>query len=149
MQRRWESAVAASARASSWTRVWSSIAIYFTATVQQAVSVVMIVWGVFLVASGDITIGGLIAANILAGRVLAPLGNIAQTLVRAQQAMGAMKDLNVFMKLPGERSNALQGGEQVRDGEVEFRNVGFTYEGASAPRETTHRSGPAPMPLHR
>lgn len=132
MQRRWESAVAASARASSWTRVWSSIAIYFTATVQQAVSVIMIVWGVFLVASGDITIGGLIAANILAGRVLAPLGNIAQTLVRAQQATGAMKGLNVFMKLPGERSNALQGGEQVRYGEVEFRNVGFTYEGASA-----------------
>ncbi len=133
MQRRWESAVAASARASSWTRVWSSIAIYFTATVQQAVSVVMIVWGVYLVATGDITVGGLIAANILSGRVLAPLGNIAQTLVRAQQAMGAMKGLNAFMKLPGERQKALQGGEQVRQGEVEFRNVGFTYEGASAP----------------
>ncbi|MEM7425830.1 MAG: type I secretion system permease/ATPase [Pseudomonadota bacterium] len=133
MQRRWESAVAASARASSWTRVWSSIAIYFTATVQQAVSVVMIVWGVYLVATGDITVGGLIAANILGGRVLAPLGNIAQTLVRAQQAMGAMTGLNAFMKLPGERHNALQGGEQVRDGEIEFRNVNFTYEGASAP----------------
>lgn len=87
MQRRWENAVAATARVSSWTRVWSSLAIYFTATVQQGVSVVMIVWGVYLVATGDITIGGLIAANILAGRVLAPLGNISQTLARARRPL--------------------------------------------------------------
>lgn len=131
MQRRWESAVAATARASSWTRVWSSLAIYFTAMVQQAVSVVMIVWGVFLVSSGDITIGGLIAANILAGRVLAPLGNISQTLVRAQQAFGAMRGLNAFMDLPAERNNALQGGEQVRQGSAEFQNVSFAYPDAS------------------
>ncbi|MEM8686292.1 MAG: type I secretion system permease/ATPase [Pseudomonadota bacterium] len=131
MQRRWESAVAATARASSWTRVWSSLAIYFTATVQQAVSVVMIVWGVYLVATGDITIGGLIAANILAGRVLAPLGNISQTLVRAQQAFAAMRGLNALMDLPGERNDALQGGETVRRGEAEFQNVTFAYPDAS------------------
>ncbi len=131
MQQRWESAVAATARANSWTRVWSSLAIYFTATVQQAVSVVMIVWGVYLVATGDITIGGLIAANILAGRVLAPLGNISQTLVRAQQAFTAMRGLNSFMDLPAERGNALQGGEKVRRGEAEFQNVSFAYPDAS------------------
>ena len=131
MQRRWESAVAATARASSWTRVWSSLAIYFTATVQQAVSVVMIVWGVYLVREGDITIGGLIAANILAGRVLAPLGNISQTLVRAQQAFAAMRGLNSLMDLPGERNKALQGGETVGQGEAEFRNVTFAYPDAS------------------
>ncbi len=127
MQRRWEGAVAASARASSWTRVWLSLAIYFTATVQQGVSVVIIVWSVYLVATGDIMIGGLIAANILAGRVLAPLGNISQTLVRAQQAFGAMRGLNAFMDLPAERNDVLQGGEQVRRGKVEFRNVSFSY----------------------
>ncbi|NNF80663.1 MAG: type I secretion system permease/ATPase [Rhizobiales bacterium] len=131
MQQRWENAVAATARVNSWTRVWSSLAIYFTATVQQAVSVVMIVWGVYLVATGDITIGGLIAANILAGRVLAPLGNISQTLVRAQQAFAAMRGLNSFMALPAERNNALQGGEHVTRGEAEFQNVTFAYPGAS------------------
>ncbi len=131
MQRRWENAVAATARVNSWTRIWSSLAIYFTATVQQGVSVVMIVWGVYLVATGDITIGGLIAANILAGRVLAPLGNISQTLVRAQQAFSAMRGLNSFMALPAERNNALQGGEIVKHGEAEFQNVSFAYPEAN------------------
>ena len=42
----------------------------------------IIVWGVFLVSDGIITIGGLIAANILAARVLSLLGTIAQTIFR-------------------------------------------------------------------
>ena len=67
--------------------------------VQQAVSVAIIIWGVFLVAAGDITIGALIASNILAGRVLAPLGNIAMTLARAQTSFSALRQLNAMMKL--------------------------------------------------
>ena len=65
--------------------------------IQQVVSVLIIGWGVFLVSDGKITIGGLIAANILAGRVLAPLGTIAQTIFRAQYAFKALSALNSFM----------------------------------------------------
>lgn len=132
MQRRWEDAVAATARANSATKFWSSLAMYSTALVQQAVSVVIIVWGVFLVAEGDISIGGLIAANILAGRVLAPLGNIAMTIARAQQAFTALSGITAFMNLERERPGGLSEGRTVRGADVEFRNVSFTYPGASA-----------------
>lgn len=38
-----------------------------------------------------------------------------------------MRGLNAFMDLPAGRNDVLQGGEQVRRGEVEFRNVSFSY----------------------
>jgi len=132
MQRRWEDAVAATARANSSTKFWSSLALYSTALVQQSVSVVIIVWGVFLVSEGEISVGGLIAANILAGRVLAPLGNIAMTLARAQQAFAALRGITQFMGLKREPGSEITEERTVRSGDVEFRGVTFAYEDASA-----------------
>ncbi|MDH3580066.1 MAG: ATP-binding cassette domain-containing protein [Hyphomicrobiales bacterium] len=131
MQRRWEEAVAATARTNSATKFWSSLAMYFTALVQQAVSVVIIVWGVFLVAEGEISIGGLIAANILAGRVLAPLGNIAMTLARAQQAFAALAGITEFMNLGRDQTGEITDGRAINGGNVEFKQVSFSYPGSS------------------
>ncbi|MEP5732050.1 MAG: type I secretion system permease/ATPase [Sulfitobacter sp.] len=127
MQREWEKAVAQSALISGRTRFWSNFAITGTMVVQQAVSVGIILWGVFLVAEAQITVGGLIAANILAGRVLAPLGNIAQTLFRAQHAFKAMRALSGFMKLPVENTAIVRKSERVTQGAISFRDVSFGY----------------------
>lgn len=132
MQSRWEEAVAATARANSSTKFWSTFAANFTGTVQQAVGIIIIFWGVFLVAGGELTVGGLIAANILSGRVLVPLGNIAQTFARAQQSFAAMRSLTAFMDLDEERHEAIVSGQTVERGEIEFRDVSFAYPGASA-----------------
>ena len=133
MQREWEKAVSQSALISGRTRFWSNFAITSTMIVQQGVSVAIIVWGVFLVSRGEITIGGLIAANILAGRVLAPLGNIAQTLFRAQHAIKAMRALSTFMKLPIENTEVVENSLRVTKGEIELRDVTFSYPDAPIP----------------
>ncbi|NNJ77169.1 MAG: type I secretion system permease/ATPase, partial [Anderseniella sp.] len=91
LQGKWEQATAASVRASATTRLWASIALNFTGLVQQGVSVAIIVWGVFLIGAGELTIGGLIAANILAGRILAPLANIAMSLTRSEFAFASLR----------------------------------------------------------
>ncbi len=130
MQREWEKAVAQSALISGRTRFWSNFTITGTMLAQQAVSVAIIVWGVFLVADGQITIGRLIAANILAGRVLAPLGNIAQTLFRAQHAFKSMRSLSAFMKLPVENADVVTSSLTVQQGKIELKDVSFTYPDA-------------------
>lgn len=127
MQRRWEDAAAAGARAQSGARFWSSFIINLTGSVQQLVSVVVVAWGVFFVADGSITIGGLIAANILSGRLLAPLGNIAQTLARAQTAFAAVRGLSGMMALPSDEGG---GVRMVEDGSISFKKVSFSYPGA-------------------
>ncbi|MEM8876601.1 MAG: type I secretion system permease/ATPase [Pseudomonadota bacterium] len=132
MQRKWEDSVAANVRAGTSTRTWSSLVLHLTTSIQQSVGVIIIVWGVFLVAAGTITIGGLIATNILAGRVLAPLANIAMTLVRLQQATGAYRSINQLMKLETEALGHAQAFD-AGPAQIEFRNVTFTYPGGSAP----------------
>lgn len=133
MQRKWEDSVAASARASSSARMWSSFATYFTGLMQQAVSVGMIIFGVFLVRDGELTIGGLIAANLLAGRLMSPLGNIAMTLSRAQQAFTAMHGINELMGLPREGLQGRMSAPVRRGGGIEFRHVDFQYQGQGRP----------------
>ncbi|WP_424971441.1 type I secretion system permease/ATPase [Dinoroseobacter sp. S76] len=133
MQREWEAAVAASARVSGATRVWSNVATSGSFAVQQAVSVITVIWGVFLIFDGAITIGALIAANILAGRVLAPLSTIAQTIFRAQYAAKSMAALNAFMALPEERPGPVRGGPQVATGHIEMAGVSYSYPGAAQP----------------
>lgn len=128
LQKRWDDAVAGSVRASSATKFWSSLAIWFCTFVQQAVSVVVIVWGVFLVAEQQITIGALIASNILAGRVLAPLGGVAMTLARAQQSFASLRQLNHLMLQEGDhgQSDALHR-PGLLEAELDLKNVSFSY----------------------
>jgi ATP-binding cassette subfamily C protein LapB len=132
LQKKWEDAVAGSVRASSAMRFWSSLAMYFSMAVQQGVSIVLIIWGVYLVAAGDITIGALIASNILAGRVLAPLSNIAMTLARAQTSFSALRQLNHMMGLDRDHKSPPDNGGQIGEGRLEFRDVEFAYGGQQA-----------------
>ena len=129
MQRKWESAVSGSVRSGSSIRFWSALAMYFAMFVQQCVTVVTLVLGVYMVAAGDITIGALIAANILAGRVLAPLSGIAMTLVRAQQSFGALRQLNKLMRLERDHANAGDNIGPVREGRLQLRELCFVYSG--------------------
>lgn len=133
MQREWETALAASSRISGRTRFWSGLATNGTQFVQQGVSVVLVVWGVYLIADGRITVGALIAANILAGRALAPLAAISQTIFRAHYARKAMGALDALMALPRERSDVVRSDLRVSRGAIEMREVVFRYPGAEHP----------------
>ncbi|MEL6646995.1 MAG: type I secretion system permease/ATPase [Pseudomonadota bacterium] len=130
MQREWERASAASSRVNGRTRFWSNFATSGTQMIQQFVSVAIIVWGVFLVSDGVITVGALIAANILAGRALAPLGAIAQTIFRAQYAMRSLRALTEFMNIAPERTTEVESAARISAGGLELEDVRFKYEGA-------------------
>lgn len=133
LQREWEATVTASARLNGASRFWSNAATTATQWVQQGVSVAIIGWGVYLVAEGQITVGGLIAANLLAGRALAPLGMIAQTMFRAQHAFKALGTLNAFMAEAPAGSGPVTAARRVTAGALELRGVTVTYPGATVP----------------
>ena len=132
LQKKWEAAVAGSVRSGSAIRLWSSLAMYFSTTVQQSVSVFILMWGVFLIAEGEITIGALVASNILAGRVLAPLSGIAMTLSRAQQSFSALRQLNRLMKLEADHTDPEHDAGTIASGKLELRALSFAYPGQEA-----------------
>lgn len=133
LQGKWEQATAASVRSSATTRLWASIALNFTGLVQQGVSVAIIVWGVFLIGAGELTIGGLIAANILAGRILAPLANIAMSLSRSEFAFASLRALGRFMKLDRDDVVHRHAGGVIKDAAIEFRDVSLSYPESPRP----------------
>ncbi len=133
MQKLWETALAATARSSTAARFWSMLSTNFTGLVQQAVSIVVIVWGVYLVGDGAITVGALIASNILAGRALAPLGSIASTIARSQQSLIAYRGLNSIMALPLESDSVQTSSSKIENGKIEFSDITFTYPDSNEP----------------
>lgn len=111
----------------------SNLVLNLTMFVQQAAGVVLLIWGVYLAATGKVTAGALVASVQLNSRALAPLASLSALAVRFQQARSALRSLNRVMALPVEREpgRAYLSGDHWR-GEIEARNLEFGY-GEDAP----------------
>ena len=128
MQTGWERSVAASARSAEGVHFWASIALTSANTAQQVNTLLLMVIGVFLVLDGKITVGALVAASMLAGRVLAPIGSIASVIARATQTFTALKAIDRIMSLERERPpERIYVARTVDKGAVQFDNVTFKY----------------------
>jgi len=102
MQKLWESVVGLSAKSTSESRKYSSLAITSSLLITQLVTVAMVVWGVYRISEGLMTMGALIGCSILVGRTMAPLLQMASLLTRLQNSHVALKALDMLMMLPSE-----------------------------------------------
>lgn len=130
IQRRWEQVVASMARLGMRSRLLSASVINVAGLAVQLSSLGILVYGVHRIIEGDLSVGGLIACVMLAGRALAPLAQVAGLLVRFDQSMAALRSVNQIMQLPVERPperNFLH--RPVLQGAIEFSNVSFSYPG--------------------
>jgi ATP-binding cassette subfamily C protein LapB len=131
LSRRWDKAMENHSDSSLRQRLISSIGIT-TATSAGTISYAgVVIVGVGMIATQDLTMGGLIACSILAGRAVAPLAQISQLLSRMTSTRTAYRQLNEMMSLPPEGPE----GEGLKlaglKGRIEFRNVSFKYPGAA------------------
>jgi ATP-binding cassette subfamily C protein LapB len=134
MQRKWESSASFLSRVGGQLRLLSSSTINGAQWVQQLVNVMVVVAGVYLIANGHLTLGGLIACTMLASRALAPVSQVAGLLTQYHNAATALKSLDSILGQPVERpadSNFVS--RQHFRGDIEFKNVGFTYPGQDIP----------------
>ncbi|WP_300551615.1 type I secretion system permease/ATPase [Desulfovibrio sp.] len=102
MQKLWESVVGLSARSNSESRKYNNLAVTSSMLITQLVTVAMVVWGVYRISDGLMTMGALIGCNILVGRTMAPLLQMASLLTRLQNSHVALKALDMLMMLPSE-----------------------------------------------
>ncbi len=128
IQRQWEQNIGHIARLSLKSRFISSIAVNFSIFLQQLASVAIVVYGVYKISDGELTMGGLIACTILTGRALAPVSQIASLLTRYHQARTSLESLNKLMSLPVEREHEKKYLHRPAfKGEIEFKNINFSY----------------------
>jgi ATP-binding cassette subfamily C protein LapB len=125
---RWEGVVGQTARSATRARTLSALAINFSLFAQNAVSVLMIIVGVYMIAEGTITLGALIACTMLASRAMLPLSQVAALATRLDQSLASLDALNKVMALPVERpADAHFVHRADLRGDIEFKNVGFSY----------------------
>jgi ATP-binding cassette subfamily C protein LapB len=130
IQARWERANTFLAATTVKMRALTNSASYGASTITQAVTVVIVIIGVYLISERTLTMGALIAASMLASRALAPAGQIVALLMQYQGARTALQALEKVMAQPVERppgANFVQ--RPALRGEIEFRKVSFKYPG--------------------
>ena len=128
MQTTWERSVAATARSGEAVHFWSTLALTAASAAQQITSLLLLLVGVFLILDGKLTVGALVAANMLAGRVLAPIAGIAAMITRGTQTLPSLKSINRLMSLERERSpQRAYVSRQISEGRIDFEDVTFTY----------------------
>jgi ATP-binding cassette, subfamily C, bacterial LapB len=131
MQRKWEHSASFLTEVGSKLKLLSQSINNGSNALQQITNVVLIVLGVYLVTNGDLTMGALIASTMLAGRALAPIGQLAGLLTQYHTASTSLESLNSIMDKAVERptdSNFLS--RPTFRGDIEFREVSFSYPGA-------------------
>ncbi len=98
---------------------------------QGLMSVAVIATGAVLVVRGQLDVGGMIGANILAARALGPIIKLAQmseSFAKARQALAMLKE---FAKVPQERTEGSALSEYK--GALEFQDLAFVYPTQRSP----------------
>lgn len=104
-----------------------------TGFLEKMMTLGIIALGALDVFSGAMTIGALVAFNMLAGRVSGPLVQIVTMVHEYQEVALAVKMLGEVMNRNPERNGKLDGLRPEFVGKIEFENVSFRYGTEGAP----------------
>ncbi len=129
-QRRWEQLTAQIASWGVRSRLLSASAVNVATFLQQLSSVAVVIFGVYLITKGELSMGGLIAVVMLTGRSLGPMGQVANLSVRYFNAKTALAGLEGVMNLSVERPEGKSFlSRETFEGELAFDKVSFSYPG--------------------
>lgn len=133
-QWKWEESTGEIATKSSGSRLLSASIPTITQLLIQLNTVMIIVYGVYLIQEFELSMGGLIAIVILTGRTLAPMGQVAALLTNYENTKTSYDTLNEIISKPSERPHGKKFVQKPDfTGHIEFVDVIFTYPGAELP----------------
>ena len=128
MQRRWEEQLAGYVAASFRVTSLGNVASQIVQFVSKLVSAAILYFGAKLVISGALSVGELIAFNLLAGRVSTPVLRLAQTWQDFHQARLSVDRLgDILNTAPEPVYNPGKMALAAIRGEISFENVSFRY----------------------
>ncbi|WP_072682310.1 type I secretion system permease/ATPase [Arcobacter sp. LA11] len=101
---------------------------YFTAFISQFSNIAIVAGGVYLASEGEITMGAIIAAMILNGRVIAPVSQLVGLIIKFDKTMLSLNNLDEVMKMPVEKENKAYINRPDLKGKIELKDVMFSYK---------------------
>jgi ATP-binding cassette subfamily C protein LapB len=107
---------------------------YASQMIQQTSYVGIVIVGSFVVMSGDMTMGGLIACSILGGRILAPIMGIPNLLVQHSHAKAAKLNIEQLFSLEQDNHGVSHPLSPSRiTGSFSLESVTFNYKDNDQP----------------
>lgn len=125
--RKWDNQLASYVAASFKTRTLSTIANESVGFIGKLVTVSTLWLGAQLVISGQMTVGQLIAFNMLAGHVAQPIMRLAQLWTNFQQTGVSIQRLGDILNARTELANSAATPLPTIQGKIEFDQVVFRY----------------------
>lgn len=127
----WEEATGEIAQKSLKSRLMSTSISTITGFLTQLTTVLLVIVGVYLIGEHELTMGGLIGIIIIAGRAVAPMGQVAALIANYSDAKSAYDVLEEIISQPSERPHGKKFiNRPTLKGEIEFKNVNFAYDEA-------------------
>jgi type I secretion system ABC transporter, HlyB family len=125
--RKWEDQIAGYVAAGFKTQNLSAIANESVSFIGKLVTVATLWMGARLVIDGQLTVGALIAFNMMAGRVSQPIMRLAQLWTSFQQTGVSVQRLGDILNSRTEMAQAARSALPPLKGHIEFDQVHFRY----------------------
>ena len=134
VQWKWEESTGEIATKSLKSRMLSASIPTITQLLIQLNTVMIIIYGVYLIQEFELSMGGLIAIVILTGRTLAPMGQVASLMTNYEDTKTSYETLNDIISQPSERPSGKKFVERPDfSGHIEFVDVTFSYPNTEVP----------------
>ncbi len=127
MQAEWEERLAAYVKSSFDATMLAAVGQNAIQYVSKLSTAFLLFFGARAVIDGQMTIGQLIAFNMIAGQVAQPILRLSQMLQDFQQVQVSVDRLGDILNAPPERMPALRAPPPPLKGAIELRNVSFRY----------------------
>jgi subfamily B ATP-binding cassette protein HlyB/CyaB len=127
IMRKWDNQLAAYVAAGFKTQNLSTIANESVSLIGKLVTVATLWLGAQLVIGGQLSVGELIAFNMLAGRVSQPIMRLAQLWTSFQQTGVSVQRLGDILNTPTELTKGTRSTLPPLKGRIEFDQVHFRY----------------------
>jgi ATP-binding cassette, subfamily B, bacterial HlyB/CyaB len=129
----WDEKVARGVQRRATVGRMSALASVLTQGLDKMMQISVLGLGAIAVFDGTLSIGALVAFNMLSSRVTGPLVQIVGLINEYQETALAVKMLGTVMQHPPERDPKNVGMSPVITGSIEFADVGFRYPGSASP----------------
>ena len=133
MQRRWEEQLAGYVATSFRVLKLSNVSSQTIQLISKLTTAAILYFGARAVIDGDLTVGELVAFNMLAGRVAQPVLRLAQVSQDFHQTKLSIDRLGDILNTPPEPSTTSKSTPGRLTGAIAFEHVGFRYRPDSPP----------------
>jgi ATP-binding cassette, subfamily B, bacterial HlyB/CyaB len=129
----WDTKVVSAVRRHGTVGRIGAVANVLISGLDKVMQIAVLGLGAIDVFGGSMSIGALVAFNMLSGRVSGPLVQIVALINEYQETALSVQMLGTVMDHPPERDPNFKGARPIITGEMEFDDVIFRYAGAATP----------------